>query len=192
MSDTAPGDDNTTTPDPHADEVVDFATIEIVHAADRLVIDVDDALRGLREARDEKGADYIYQKPDPSHNVCVYCWEIDGQMQPRCIVGVALAKLGVPPKLMYQLANDLSIHALAECLRHRGYNITTDAVYVMRAAQCVQDAALGEESRRPPDEKVTWGAAVAAAEREAERLKERAAKQQEKNGEGETPTAPAE
>lgn len=157
MSDTAPEKDTTEPP-----------------AEPRLVINVDDALRGLREARDEKGADYIYQKPDPSHTTCVYCWEIDGQVQPQCIVGYALAKLGVPPELMYELANEVSAYALAEKLRPRGYHITRTAVFVLRAAQCVQDAAVGT-GERPPDNQINWGAAVAAAESEAERWKQLAA-----------------
>jgi len=137
----------------------------------KLVIDEDDALKGLRYAVKTKGPGYLYESPIEDASACVYVAEDgDGALYPACIGGVALYHLGVPLEMMYPDGNDESIAGLAETLKPRGYVITRGAIAVIRAAQQVQDAALkddmDEESRarlraRFPD--ASWGAALRAA-----------------------------
>lgn len=145
---------------------------------DTVTFDETDALCGLRAAVAEKGADYKYEPPagGPQY-ACVYVWETDGTLAPRCIVGYALHHMGVPLELLRTpMSNgtaecgsdgpDEDVRYLAQRLQPHGYVLTEGAVRVLQAAQNVQDEVftfLVYDNTRD----VTWGAALKAAEEAA-------------------------
>jgi len=152
-----------------------------------LTITVDDALRALRAVVAEKGPDYVYKPPAGGPTgTCVYAWRVDGQLQPQCIVGYALHHLGVPLPLIAGAGCDaIKVVALAGRLAQVGYIITTDAAFVLRSAQIVQDQVLRFDAP-PPNCDATWGAALRAAEKAAATIP---GETPTGNGTGDTPTA---
>jgi hypothetical protein len=65
-------------------------------------IDKDEALRLLGEVVDERGEDYVYQRPDEM--VCMYAEGDDKDgYRPSCGVGMVLAKVGVPVDVLILL-----------------------------------------------------------------------------------------
>jgi hypothetical protein len=65
-------------------------------------IDKDEALRLLGEVVDERGEDYVYQRPDGS--TCVYAEGDDEDgYRASCGVGLVLAKVGVPVDVLILL-----------------------------------------------------------------------------------------
>jgi hypothetical protein len=138
-----------------------------------LTITCDDALEALRAVVAEKGEDFSYQPPaDGPKGTCVYVWKIDDELQPLCIVGCALARLGIPLGLMADAEfNSINVHALAGRLAQHGYIIEEEAQLLFRSAQIVQDAAMigkadadcGCESCQEKRD-ATWGAALRRAE----------------------------
>lgn len=131
------------------------------------------AIEALRSVVAETGADHTYQPPpDAPTDTCVYVWEANGQPQPICIIGKALARVGIPPELMAQpeRINTQTIGGLVAHLRQHGYDFTMGAVCTLRAAQVVQDRAIGTN---PLEDPPTWGAALAAAETQAAKWADR-------------------
>lgn len=116
-----------------------------------------DALNGLRQAAGGRGASYIY----PGAR-CVYVdADVNGTLEPACMVGYALACMGVPLRLIYEsLHNAKAFGSLANWLaNNHGYHFTTGAIKVLMAAQAAQDGSLvsGAVYRN------TWGEALVAA-----------------------------
>lgn len=94
-----------------------------------------DALNGLRQAATGRGASYTY----PSFR-CVYVDNVNGALEPSCMVGYALACMGVPLRLVYESGcNPSSIHQLSRWLSCFGYHFNDEAIAVLGAAQEVQD-----------------------------------------------------
>lgn len=124
-----------------------------------LTIDRADAIRGLRAAVANKGSYYVYrQRP-------MYVMRNeDGSLTGACIVGCALAALGVPLELMFHGYNHGSAGILAMDLRRKGVHITDDALACFYAAQAIQDRGCDATFFVGP---TSWGAALAAAERVA-------------------------
>ena len=110
------------------------------------------ALRALREAVALKGADFTYEMVNRG---CVYT----ENGQPSCIVGHALASLGVPIETLELIDNvdreytdsDM-VSAYEDVLKPNGIRIGPKALEVLREAQEQQDAGL------------TWGYALEQAE----------------------------
>jgi len=137
-----------------------------------IVFDERDALNGLRQAVSGKGAPYVYQWTQ-----CMYTDEVDGTLEPRCMVGYALAALGIPLQLVAKLGNKASIAELAQRLREHGYSFTSQAVEVLNIAQLIQDGAAFVWISKTPDGEIfstlmpgaarTWGTALDAAQRHA-------------------------
>lgn len=125
-------------------------------------IDVAEALHGLELALAERGADYVYPSPES----CVYLNSITGE--PDCLVAVALDKLGVSREDQVAVNGLGEFHELIEYDNDGdptdartiiiGFDITTDAILVLRAAQKLQDQ--GEP----------WGSAYEAAKWQAAQL----------------------
>jgi hypothetical protein len=131
-------------------------------------VTLDDALTAVRKAVDEKGADYVY---GAEHDFCIYAEQVEGVAQPRCIVGHALAYLGVPLSF---LANPELIHITARGLPGElakiGYRVEPEAIGVLDQAQNVQDQSVSMKNNDEREEawrEQTWGAALAAAENAA-------------------------
>ncbi len=123
-------------------------------------VTLDDALDALRKAVAEKGEDYIYGSENKH---CLYAEFVNGEPTPRCIVGYALAYLGVPLSYLAQPSiQRMSAHRLLRDLLTAGYAFEADASSALAGAQRVQDCSFGDN---PPPSKVGWGAALAYAER---------------------------
>lgn len=141
----------------------------------KLEISGQQALDALRHVVNEVGPQHVYQTPAPELGSCVYAWPVNGDLKPQCIIGYALAHLGIPLQLIHDLGNDMNIHGLAVKLSAHGYRLTPAALTIFRTAQYVQDAILVPGTQEPTPEvaeRCTWGKALAAAERVAERYPE--------------------
>jgi hypothetical protein len=114
-----------------------------------IVLDEGDVVSGLRRAVSGKGAPYTY----PSGHVCVYATKTSDGFDPQCLVGYALATLGVPLRLMFELGNQANAIFLASALSEHGFDLTPRAVQLLTVAQRIQDKGR------------SWGAALAAVER---------------------------
>jgi hypothetical protein len=125
-----------------------------------------DALNGLRQAVSGRGASYIYPQ-----GTCVYVTDVNGDLEPSCMVGYALVSMGVPMRLIYEsFCNRNSFPSLATFLAHsHGYDFTPGAIKVFTAAQAVQDkgACICECCTCAAKKRGTWGEALAAAQRYA-------------------------
>lgn len=129
-----------------------------------------DALNGLRQAVSGRGASYVYPQ-----GRCIYVTAMNGDLEPSCMVGYALASMGVPLRLIYEsFCNTNAFPSLAMYLNHNhGYHFTPGAIKVLNAAQVVQDKGTSlcwcptctAESARGS----TWGEALAAAVAVAQR-----------------------
>jgi len=142
------------------------------------LIDLPEALDLLRQARDERGADYLYSDHFPG--ACVYAAGGDAPT-PACLVGVALHRAGVPVDTLAGLTgrieevagltvrpvagfdNGVADYVALDLVYNdesalSGVTLTEPAVRVLLAAQRQQDAGH------------TWGGAVAFAERVAAAL----------------------
>lgn len=116
-----------------------------------IVIDEGAALRGLRHAVDLQGPGY--RSPDRRYTTRN---GVTGALVPCCIVGTALAHLGVSLSAMVACGNSQVIGIITLGLRHYGVEITPEAENILTEAQLVQDDHQGADSR--------WGAALRAAE----------------------------
>lgn len=108
------------------------------------------ALRALNQAVATKGHDYVYRKEEMPEGGC---WNVneDGT-EPSCIVGHALAWLGVPLECMTGSVRGASIPVLDSSLTRRGIIGTSrEAVDLLSEAQVNQDKG------------VSWGESVARA-----------------------------
>jgi hypothetical protein len=129
----------------------------------------DDALTQLRNAVEDRGADYVYPGTDPDSGgvTCRYFadYEVptgefgqdgDNPHPPACIVGHALSQLGVTyedvtaVKTARNLTNTASARALLPALP--GLDVTPEALEAFADAQDAQDCGL------------TWGDAITAAQ----------------------------
>lgn len=116
-----------------------------------IVIDEVAALRGLRYAVNLKGPGH--HSPGRRYAVADYA---AGTLAPCCMVGTALAHLGVAPSVMAACGNSRTIGVIALSLRYSGIEITPQAVRLLAEAQQIQDDHKGADSR--------WGAALRGAE----------------------------
>ena len=109
----------------------------------------DEALDLLNQAVDERGTDYIYNKPTDAK----FCQYFHGQ-EPGCIVGWVLAKKGLTP-------DDL------EDVSQYGQRYADEsALHLAEAGIFVADdrtVTLLERVQQLQDDGVQWGAAVADA-----------------------------
>lgn len=116
----------------------------------------DDVISALREVVAERGADYLYQAQGRPGN-CVYVvTNARGDLEPSCIVGHVLYRLGVPLSDMNGLDSD-DAEMLSDTL---GLNIDPWAVACLQTAQELQDGAVDPA----PGHDHSWGAALRAAE----------------------------
>jgi hypothetical protein len=133
------------------------------------VITLEDALRGLRLAVAEKGPGYVYAD---QHDFCRYAEETGGGVEPRCIVGSALAHLGVPVSFLARTELEhVTAKGLPIELLNIGIQVDVLARDVLYAAQDVQDQSVGMKNDGDPEDvwrQNTWGAALAAAEQAAQ------------------------
>lgn len=109
-------------------------------------ISYDVALKALKDAVAEKGADYVYPVRDDGDR-CVYT--VDGK--PSCIVGNALVRIGVPVEKLpreedFQYRAAQQVKELGE-----GVRVADDAASLFDRAQQWQDGGI------------TWGESVARA-----------------------------
>ena len=104
----------------------------------------------------EKNPDFVYNNPDPNRG-CLYVY--DGK--PSCIVGHALANLGVEIEFLQHLdtAMDGGLGALEALQTYDDFEVDDkQAADLVSLAQNFQDSG------------VPWGQAVEKAEEEAERM----------------------
>ena len=139
------------------------------------MISGDVALELLRKARNEKGGNYTYEPLErDSGGTCVYTTPDN---EPSCIVGHALAYAGVPISVLHAIdyggatvtlksdydeyertfeasLDDTPINGpeVLDWLERNGYELSSGAVDLFRAAQAAQDAGN------------TWGEAILRAE----------------------------
>jgi hypothetical protein len=112
----------------------------------------EDVLRVMTEVVDEYGHDYVYVY----ENAGIGCAYIkDGQ--PSCLIGHVLVRLGVEVSYLTE-RNSARIESHLFDSHETDHPWTPEAGSVMEAAQLLQD--MGE----------TWGEALAAARRRAEKL----------------------
>lgn len=119
-----------------------------------LILDGKKAVALLRLVVFEKGADYVYVRPNPDRDTCVNFH--DGQ--PSCIVGHVLANLGVTGEKAeeFGIAGSQGVYDAVRSINASDlpWTINSEACLVLGAAQAVQDAGG------------TWGEALEAAESE--------------------------
>jgi hypothetical protein len=112
------------------------------------VIDVVEALDLLEQCVTERGCDYVYAprwRMRGGYSTCVYAYK----GKPDCIIGLALAKSGVPVETLQTLSS-----SRLACLYsgdRLAIDLTLGAVAVFRAAQGAQDQGL------------SWGVALRRA-----------------------------
>jgi len=120
------------------------------------MMDAPEAIRLLREAVEEKGADYVY-----GNDACVYALGNGVQKSPSCLVGHVLHKKGWivdPPD-----KHVTEVIAWNSAASELGFeHFTYGAVEVLVAAQNVQDGNMSPN-------RGTWGEALDEAIRIAKR-----------------------
>jgi hypothetical protein len=127
-------------------------------------ITLERAVEALTEIVEAEGRDYVYSNPY-NEGSCQYFhvdpdkiqFAIDVQeedLQPGCLVGQVLVRLGVPKLAIYPY-NDVGVDSIV------GLDIDDDALEVLSAAQEVQDdfqpwgAALDSAMTRVSDQRIT-------------------------------------
>jgi hypothetical protein len=117
---------------------------------ERMVFDADGAVRSLRLAVFEKGADFVY--PGEPTDRCFNF--VDGE--PSCIVGTVLHMLGLTHELAYELGVDASTDAWETTAvlnsAEFGWHFNADAREYLALAQRIQD------------HRQSWGEALAKVE----------------------------
>jgi len=128
---------------------------------EKVVIDLDQALKLLLDAREERGYDYI----DPGSEEGRGCYNVikdytddegnkldEPVLCPSCIAGTVFSYAGVPLEFLYKHNGTVNstVRAIADDLTEE-FEVTPEAAAVLRVAQRAQDK--GE----------SWGAAVEAA-----------------------------
>jgi hypothetical protein len=102
-------------------------------------IDKDEALRLLGEVVDERGEDYVYQRPDEM--VCMYAEGDDKDgYRPSCGVGMVLAKVGVPVDVLILLDKAGDPDFVRVLLHEANLRLTSGAEWVLRSFQTSQDS----------------------------------------------------
>jgi hypothetical protein len=122
----------------------------------------EDVIREMRAVVDEYGADYLYESPCDS-NTCVYAWKVDGKITPSCIVGQVLHRLGLPDDVLNEL-DGACWSVIIQLREDHGWDFDSDASLALTTAQQIQDKAVSD----PGEGDWTWGAALRAAEENAE------------------------
>lgn len=123
--------------------------------AEQVTITKEDALRALREAVAEKGAEYVYELENDLDS-CKYVK--DGEAS--CLVGNALHRLGVPIEVLTELdyaylgntSATIDQTAALDVLMAHSVTLSSEAVTALQNAQ------------RSQDRTDTWGKALRAAE----------------------------
>jgi hypothetical protein len=112
----------------------------------------------LREVANEH-SEHVYESPDEHAGMCYYVHESPAGPVPGCIIGVTLARLGVPLEVLSEHEHEGAGSMVAKVLNVTGDNRD----YALWFASSAQDYQDGTDGRR-----YAWGEAVAkAAERVA-------------------------
>jgi hypothetical protein len=126
-----------------------------------ILIDQDSALEGLRHAVATKGPHHV------AGELLYVTSDIKtGKLKPCCMIGTALAFIGIPLEVLSQpCVNTARIDSIVPDLLRADVTLTPAAVACFEAAQQVQDGLDSDGiNYGGPD---MWGAALKAAERAA-------------------------
>jgi hypothetical protein len=103
------------------------------------VIGIDEAVDLLRRAVEDKGPEYI--DPNSSEDGCVNMnKDEDGNLCPSCIVGHVLVYAGVDMEFLFKYNGEAADTCLLVNEYVEGFDITKEAVAVLRVAQQHQDS----------------------------------------------------
>lgn len=117
-----------------------------------LTIDANRAIELLREARDERGSEYVYA-PDKNSIKCSY---LNGTGEkPGCIIGLALHNAGVSLDTLKEIDRYGRIDMVCRMLTQEEVNfkLSNQAIKIFQQAQTIQDI------------DGNWGMAVEEAEK---------------------------
>lgn len=107
-----------------------------------IMINEEEAVKLLTAAVEERGSDFVYEKPD-GESTCLYVHQdpTTGNVSPGCMVGLALNRAGIPLNVMQ---GDLSsAKGLLLALKRSGYvNYTSAASNIFSEVQHRQDTGI--------------------------------------------------
>jgi|SRR5690242_2954032 len=130
--------------------------------SEKVVIDLEQALELLRDARDERGFEYV----DPGSGEGMGCYNVTKEYKddegnelpepvlcPSCIAGTVFSYAGVPLEFLYKHNGTVNSTVVAiQGELEEEFEVTPEAAAVLRVAQREQDSGK------------SWGVAVDAAQ----------------------------